>query len=86
MDTHNLVSMANRIGQFFESYSDRTEALEGIAGHIGKFWDPRMRRLLLQQLDATGGDGGLLPIVSDALREHRHTLTPVANLDNRHHA
>lgn len=77
MDTHNLVAMANRIGQFFESYSDRAEALDGIAQHIRKFWDPRMRRLLLQQLD-TPADSGLRPIVADALRAHRPELTPHA--------
>ena len=30
--------MANQIGSFFEARSDRTEALEGIAQHIRKFW------------------------------------------------
>jgi formate dehydrogenase subunit delta len=77
MDTHNLVNMANRIGQFFESYADRNEALEGIASHIRKFWDPRMRQLVLQQLDAPA-DSGLLPIVADALRAHRELLMPQA--------
>lgn len=77
MDTHNLVSMANRIGQFFESYSDRSEALDGIAGHIRKFWDPRMRQLVLHELDAQA-DSGLSPIVADALRTHRAVLTPPA--------
>ena len=43
MDIHNLVSMANQIGQFFSAYPDREEALEGIANHIRKFWEPRMR-------------------------------------------
>ena len=76
MDIHNLVHMANRIGQFFESYSDRNEALEGISGHIKKFWDPRMRRLLLEQADAEqgGGTAKLLPLVAEALRTHRSML------------
>ena len=30
MDTHNLIAMANRVGQFCESFSDRAEALAGI--------------------------------------------------------
>lgn len=79
MDTQNLTHMANRIGQFFESFSDRTEALDGIATHIHKFWDPRMRRLLLQQLDAASDPGtppALSPLVADALRAHRQRLTP----------
>ena len=41
MDVSNLIRMANRIGEFFVSIPDREEALEGIALHIQKFWDPR---------------------------------------------
>ncbi|QCB46051.1 formate dehydrogenase subunit delta [Hydrogenophaga sp. PAMC20947] len=70
MDIQNLVSMANRIGQFFESFSDRNEALEGISNHIHKFWEPRMRRELLAHLDGNGANG-LSPIVIDAVRAHR---------------
>jgi formate dehydrogenase subunit delta len=70
MDIHNLISMVNRIGQFFESFSDREEALAGISNHIHKFWDPRMRRALLSHVDA-GTAEGLLPIVGDAIRTHR---------------
>ncbi|MEX1166133.1 MAG: formate dehydrogenase subunit delta [Hydrogenophaga sp.] len=70
MDTHNLVGMANRIGQFFESFSDREEALEGIRQHIHKFWEPRMRRELLVCLDTEGAQG-LAPLVVDALNAKR---------------
>lgn len=70
MDIHNLIHMANRIGQFFESYSDRNEALEGISNHIQKFWDPRMRHHLLVYLDATG-QGDLMPLVAEAVQSHR---------------
>ena len=73
MDAHHLIHMANRIGQFFESYSDRDEALQGIATHIHKFWDPRMRRQLLQQLDEPDASE-LLPIVAESLRSHRQAL------------
>ncbi|MEZ5701484.1 MAG: formate dehydrogenase subunit delta [Burkholderiaceae bacterium] len=74
MDIHNLISMANRIGQFFESFSDRDEALEGISNHIRKFWEPRMRQALLSQCDA-GNAEGLLPIVGEAIRAHRAELS-----------
>lgn len=73
MDIHNLISMANRIGQFFESFSDREEALAGIGNHLHKFWEPRMRRELLSHFDEQGGEG-LLPIVTEALRAHRSLL------------
>ncbi|MFZ1608563.1 MAG: formate dehydrogenase subunit delta [Rhodoferax sp.] len=73
MQIHTLVTMANRIGQFFESYSDRNEALAEISNHIHKFWDPRMRRELLRQMDA-GVTVDLLPIVVDAIAAHRSVL------------
>lgn len=73
MQIHTLVTMANRIGQFFESYSDRNEALAEISNHIHKFWDPRMRRELLIQIDA-GAAEDLLPIVADAIKTHRNVL------------
>jgi formate dehydrogenase subunit delta len=70
MDIDNLIHMANRIGQFFEAFPDRAEARDGIAQHIAKFWEPRMREELLACIDA-GGAGALLPLVREALQEHR---------------
>lgn len=70
MEIDNLVHMANRIGQFFESYTDRTEALEGVASHIRKFWAPPMRVALLGHLARHPQDSGLLPLVADAVRAH----------------
>jgi formate dehydrogenase subunit delta len=73
MDIHNLVSMANRIGQFFESFSDRDEALEGISNHIQKFWEPRMRRELLAHAEGEA-HGSLSPIVLAAVKAHRASI------------
>ena len=56
MDSDNLIRMANRIGDFFQAMPERAEALEGIANHLCKFWDPRMRREFLALID--GGDSG----------------------------
>ena len=66
----NLIRMANQIGTFFESMPERNEAYEGIAQHLKKFWDPRMRRALLARLDALD-EHGLSDIVQAALRNHR---------------
>jgi formate dehydrogenase subunit delta len=80
MNLHNLVDMANRIGEFFESMPDRDAALDGIADHIKRFWEPRMRRTLLDALDA-GTDAqlnDLLPIVREALVKYRQRLMPAA--------
>ena len=73
MDIDNLVHMANRIGEFFNAMPDRAEALEGIASHIRKFWDPRMRRALAVHLRERGGEG-LMPIVHEALSRHAAAL------------
>ncbi|MER5396986.1 formate dehydrogenase subunit delta [Streptomyces sp. NPDC002599] len=41
-------------------------AAEAVAGHIGRFWDPRMRSRLLAYADA--GADGLDPLVIAAVR------------------
>ena len=69
MDTQHLVRMANNIGDFFEAMPDRQEALDGIAGHIKRFWEPRMRREMIAYV-ATGGEG-LNDIVREAIADDR---------------
>ncbi|MBX3656423.1 MAG: formate dehydrogenase subunit delta [Ramlibacter sp.] len=76
MDSDNLVRMANRIGVFFEAMPDRPEALEGIANHLRKFWDPRMRREFLVLVDTA--DSGVSDIVKEAVLRHRAALQPAA--------
>jgi formate dehydrogenase subunit delta len=73
MHIESLVRMANQIGDFFDAMPDHAQALEGIATHIKKFWDPRMRRELLAHVDQ-GGATGLSPVVSEALGRHREML------------
>jgi formate dehydrogenase subunit delta len=75
MDIHNLVTMANRIGDFYESMPDPEEAKNDIANHIAKFWAPRMRQTLLDQLDDEGTQQ-LHAMVRDAVLTHRVTLMP----------
>lgn len=77
MDVNNLIHMANRIGEFFQSYPDKTEAVEGIANHIAKFWEPRMRRAVLGELDGSLKDS-FMPLVLEALKLNRERLTPKA--------
>ena len=77
MDLDNLIHMANRIGAFFEPQPDHAEALAGIATHLQKFWDPRMRRQLLAAVDA-GEAEGLSPVVAEAVAAHRAALQPAA--------
>jgi formate dehydrogenase subunit delta len=76
MDADNLVHMANRIGEFFAASPDRDEAEGEMALHFLHFWEPRMRRQILQLVDSAAGEG-LHPFVAEALRRHRDELMPV---------
>ncbi len=59
-----LVYMANQIGKFFNSQGhDKT--VTGVAEHIKKFWDPRMRKQIYAHIEA--GGAGLDPDVRKAL-------------------
>ena len=73
MHVDNLVKMANQIGSFFESMPDPVEAREGIANHIKKFWEPRMRRQFLEAIDG-GSATELHEIVRAAVDSHRALL------------
>jgi formate dehydrogenase subunit delta len=64
MSPDKLVHMANQIGSFFASQK-HDQAVHGIADHITKFWDPRMRTRILDHC-AEGGTG-LQPLVKEAL-------------------
>jgi len=73
MDVDNLVHMANRIGEFFQAMPDHDEALDGIANHIRKFWEPRMRHQLAAHVAASGGQG-LSALVLQAVQSRSSAL------------
>ena len=73
MDVDNLIRMANQIGEFFESVPDRTQAMEDIATHIKRFWEPRMRRAILESIDQKNAND-LSEIVREAIASHRQLL------------
>lgn len=54
MDIENLVKMANDIGNFFSSEPDHHMAVQGVSDHLRKFWDPRMRRAIIEHLHQGG--------------------------------
>ena len=64
MKPEKLVMMANQIGAFFASQKAE-DAVNGVADHIKKFWDPRMRTAIFAHLEA-GGEG-LQPQVRAAI-------------------
>ena len=64
MSADRLIYMANQIGKFFQNQG-HDKAVAGIAQHIRKFWDPRMRKGIFAHLDA--GGAGLDPNVREAI-------------------
>jgi formate dehydrogenase subunit delta len=73
MDIQHLIKMANQIGAYFQAEPDHAAALDGIAGHIKRFWDPRMRREILAWVDQHAAEG-LSELVAEALRSRREVL------------
>ena len=70
-----LVYMANQIGKFFASQKQGGD-VDGVATHIRKFWDPRMRSTIFAHLDA--GGAGLDPLPLQALQKLKAEATEKA--------
>jgi formate dehydrogenase subunit delta len=54
MKIERLIKMANDIGDFFNAESNKEIAAEGIAKHILRSWDPRMRREIIAYCQQDG--------------------------------
>ncbi|WJJ92902.1 formate dehydrogenase subunit delta [Neopusillimonas aromaticivorans] len=80
MKIEQLIKMANQIGDFFAAMPDRDEGLDGVASHIEKFWEPRMRTALLNFLDTypngTAPDIRLNELTLAAVSKYRDRLLP----------
>lgn len=72
MHDDKLAYMANQIGRFFASQGTDS-AVDSIHDHLVKFWDPRMRRSIIAQLD--GGEDHLDPLVRQAVERLRDKPT-----------
>lgn len=70
MNIEHLVQMANQIGAYFAAEPDRAAAREGIADHLARFWEKRMRQSLYAGLDQAVTES-LTPLVRETLIEHR---------------
>ena len=76
--SEKLVRMANQIAAFFHS-RPREEGVAGVAEHINKFWEPRMRRQFFELLDS--GDKGFdeLVMVAAARIKRPHVPPPASS-------
>ena len=64
MTIETMVHNANQIAAFFSSYP-REEAVVAVEDHLRKFWEPRMRRQILEY--AAAGGAGLSELAADAI-------------------
>jgi len=74
VDIDHLVMMANDIGAYFAGYPSHEEAVTAIEHHLRHFWEPRMRRDLVEY--AARGGNGLKPLVREALDLMTHQTGP----------
>jgi formate dehydrogenase subunit delta len=68
MTPDHMVHMANQIALYFASYP-KEAAVAGIADHLQKFWERRMRQQIIQYV-AQGGNG-LHELVPEAVKRLR---------------
>ncbi len=64
MSPDKLVYMANQIGRFF-AHQPEDKAIANTADHLKRFWDPRMRKTIVEH--AAQGGAGLEPLVLNAV-------------------
>ena len=69
MNIVHLVRMANDIGNFFKAEADRAVAVDSVALHLKRFWDPRMRKEIVAYVDEGGTD--LMDLVREAVLKLR---------------
>ena len=65
MSKTSLITMANEIAAFFVSENDPAEAPKSVAGHLKRYWDPRMRKQIIEHV--AGGGEGLVPVARAAV-------------------
>jgi formate dehydrogenase subunit delta len=65
MNIERLTRMANDISHYFAAEPDHAAGVASIADHIKRFWDPVMRKQIIEHLHA-GGDG-LEPMAKEAV-------------------
>ena len=77
MHIEQLVTMANDIAAFFNGAADRDEAVRDIATHLRRYWDPRMRRQIIDHVNA--GGAGLSELAREAIVALAPGMDPVSN-------
>jgi formate dehydrogenase subunit delta len=66
MHTEHLVTMANDIAAFFQKAAEKDEAAQSVATHLHRYWDPRMRKLIVEHVQS--GGAGLSQLARDGVQ------------------
>tara|TARA_R110002049_G_scaffold92605_3_gene229514 strand:+ start:159 stop:401 length:243 start_codon:yes stop_codon:yes gene_type:complete len=77
MNVEHLIQMANQIGAYFETEPDRAVARAGIADHLARFWEKRMRQTLYEYLDKEK-ESEIDPLVNEALIQYRGDILGIS--------
>ncbi|HUL48205.1 MAG TPA: formate dehydrogenase subunit delta [Steroidobacteraceae bacterium] len=64
MNIDLLIKMANEIGDFFTGASPPEQAAKDVATHLRRYWEPRMRKQMLDYFEQRHGAG-----LSDVAKE-----------------
>ena len=67
MNIEHLSQMVNDIAHYFAAEPERAAAVSGVADHLIRFWDPSMRRQIIDHLGA--GGAGLEPLAREAVQQ-----------------
>jgi formate dehydrogenase subunit delta len=57
MNIDLLIKMANEISAYFASEPDAEQAAGDVAGHLRRYWEPRMRRQIITHYEERRGAG-----------------------------
>jgi formate dehydrogenase subunit delta len=84
MNVDRLVAMVNDIAKFFDAEPDLGAASAGVAQHLKRFWDPRMRRQIIAHYHAGGaglsdtGRAGVARLIAIDARQEPKSPSPMA--------
>ena len=57
MNIDLLIKMANEISAYFAAEPDTEQAAKDVAGHLRRYWEPRMRRQIITYYAQRQGAG-----------------------------
>ena len=57
MNIDLLIKMANEISAYFAAEPDTEQAVKDVAGHLRRYWEPRMRRQIITYYAERQGAG-----------------------------